>query len=218
MVDTADVVAALARVLRATEETQGELDALDAIVGDGDHGVTMVIAWRAVNEALKATPPASPGAALRSAAESFAGVGGSAGPLWGTALLRAGRALGDAAQVDSTALTAAAQAALEGMKARGRCAEGDGTVVDALAPAVRTLAAGNDLREAALAAAVAAAATATVEPRRGRAARAAERARGHVDAGAKACAVFWSAIADCDSSSPQGDCLVSRDGDSGIKT
>jgi dihydroxyacetone kinase-like protein len=196
VVTAADVVAAAARVLRATEEAQAELDALDAVVGDGDTGVTMVLGWRAVAAALDGAEPESPGAALRSAAEAFADVGGSAGPLWGTGLLRAGRALGDEPEVGAPALARAAEAAVVGMRERGRCAEGDCTLVDAMAPAARALAEGGDVHAAAAAAAAGAAATASLEPRRGRAARAAERARSHVDPGARAAAVFWWALAD----------------------
>jgi dihydroxyacetone kinase-like protein len=187
------VAAALRRVLRATEDAQAELDALDAIAGDGDHGVTMVLGWRAASVAL-ANPPAAAGDALRVAAEAFAGVGGSAGPLWGTALLRAARSL--EAGED---LARAAQAAVDGMCERGRCREGDRTVVDAMAPAARALSARGGLDEAAAAAAAGAEATAQLEPRKGRAARAPERVRGRVDPGARACVVFWSAIASCES-------------------
>ena len=73
--DAAAVTVALKQVLRETEEAQSELDRLDAIAGDGDHGVTMVLGWRAVASALAASPPATPGAALRTSAEAFAGVG-----------------------------------------------------------------------------------------------------------------------------------------------
>jgi phosphoenolpyruvate---glycerone phosphotransferase subunit DhaL len=197
-VETDAVVEGLARVLRETEAAQPELDQLDGIAGDGDHGVTMVLGWRAVTRALTGRPPASPGGALRQAAEAFAGVGGSAGPLWGTALLRAGRTLGDAAVADAASLAAAAAAATQGIAERGRCAPGERTVIDAMAPAAAALRAGGDLRAAADAAVAGAQATAHLEPRHGRAARNPERVRGHMDAGARACAVFWSAIADCD--------------------
>jgi len=200
--DGVAVTAALERVLAATEAAQGELDRLDAIAGDGDHGVTMVLGWRAVVAALAEASAPSPGAALRRAAEAFASVGGSAGPLWGTALLRAGRSLGDAQAFDLAGLADATEAAVQGMRDRGRCRDGDRTVVDAMAPAAAALRAGardGDLREGLRAAAAAAAAgadaTAWLEPRRGRAARAPERARGEADAGARACAVFWAAAA-----------------------
>jgi dihydroxyacetone kinase-like protein len=197
MVTAGDVVAALTRVRDATEAAQAELDRLDALAGDGDHGVTMVLGWRSVVAALTAADPQSPGDALRRAAEAFATVGGTAGPLWGTALLRAARALGTAREVEAAALAAAAGAAADGMRERGRCADGDRTMVDAMAPAAAVLARGGDLRAAAQAAGDGATATATLTPRRGRAARAPERVRGQPDAGARAAAVFWSALADC---------------------
>jgi len=203
--DAAAVRRALVEVRQATEDAQVELDALDAVAGDGDHGATMVLGWRAASAALEAGLPASPGGALRAAAEAFASVGGTAGPLWGTALLRAGRALGGAPAADARALAIAAEAAVQGMRERGRCAEGERTVVDAMAPAAAALgiAAAEGagvavaLRRAAAAAAAGAEATATLEPRRGRAARAPKRVRGHPDAGARACAVFWAAVASC---------------------
>ncbi len=202
---TADVVALLARVLARIERSQEELDRLDAVVGDGDHGVTMVLGWRAVCSDLAASPSTSPGSALRQAAESFASVGGTSGPLCGTALLRAGRALGDAPEIDSAGAARAATAAVQGMVERGRCEEGMKTVVDAMAPAARALEdaarRGAPLRDAleaaARAAADAAEGTAQLTPQRGRAARAPERSRGHADPGAVACAVFWAAAADC---------------------
>jgi dihydroxyacetone kinase-like protein len=195
------VVSFLERVSAHTERAQAELDRLDALAGDGDHGVTMVLGWRAVGVALAGAEVATPGEVLRRAASAFADVGGSAGPLWGTALLRAGRALGDATELDVASLAAAAASATQGMEERGRCVEGDRTVVDAMAPAAAALAYAartgarmcDALNAAAAAAAAGAAATADLIPRRGRAARAPERVRGREDAGARAAAVFWSA-------------------------
>lgn len=196
----------LARVLLRTERSQRELDQLDAVAGDGDLGVTMVLGWRAVSGDLASSPPSSPGAAFKQAAESFASVGGTAGPLWGTALLRAGRALGDALELNISNVARAAAAAVSGMSARGRCEEGMKTVVDAMAPASRALQdavrrraqLGVALSMAAHAAAKASEETAFLTPQRGRAARVPERSRGHVDPGAAACAIFWAAVADCD--------------------
>jgi dihydroxyacetone kinase len=197
------VVAAFARVLAATEAAQAELDELDALGGDGDHGVTMVLGWRAVVAALDADPPASVADALRTAAAAFADVGGTAGPLWGIALLYAGRVLGDAAEIETASVAGAATAAVGGMQEIGGAELGDRTVLDAMGPASDALiaAANRDatlddaLREAAVAAAAGAEATAAMTPRRGRAARAPDRVRGRPDAGARAAAIFWSALA-----------------------
>jgi phosphoenolpyruvate---glycerone phosphotransferase subunit DhaL len=197
-------VAFLERVRVRTERAQPELDRLDALAGDGDHGVTMVLGWRAVCAALADADIgiATPGEVLRRAAAAFANVGGSAGPLWGTALLRAGRALGDKRELDVASLATAAAAATQGMEERGRSAEGDRTVVDAMAPAALALAdaarAGASMCDAlcvaSAAAAAGAAATANLVPRRGRAVRSPERVMGHEDAGARAAAVFWSSV------------------------
>jgi phosphoenolpyruvate---glycerone phosphotransferase subunit DhaL len=201
VVTGADVVAFLERVRVRTEAAQEELDRLDAVAGDGDHGVTMVLGWRAAASAVAASEATTPGAVLRCAAAAFADVGGSAGPLWGTALIRAGRALGDETSVDVAALARAAEAAVRGMCERGRCEIGDCTVVDAMAPAATALAAAaasgaspdEAVAEAAEAAAEGAARTREIVPRHGRTALAPGRAAGHEDAGARAAAVFWAA-------------------------
>ncbi len=62
--------------------------------------------------------------------------GGASGPLYGTVLRRAGKALGDAEDVDAAALGTALKAALDGAQDLGKAAEGDKTMIDALAPAV----------------------------------------------------------------------------------
>jgi dihydroxyacetone kinase-like protein len=200
----AALLAAFDRVLRRTEQAQQDLDRLDAVAGDGDAGVTMVLGWRTVISDLAAARPATPGAVLKQAAESFASVGGSSGPLWGTALLRAGRALEDVSGIDAAGAARAAAAAAAGVAERGRCAEGEKTMLDVMAPAARALeraaARGASLEdaldEAAREAASACEQTASLTPAHGRAARAAERSRGHADPGAAAAAVFWAAIAD----------------------
>ena len=82
--------------------------------------------------------PATPGAVLTLTGNTLISkVGGASGPLYGTAFRRAGKALGDAADVDLPALAAALDAALAGVQQLGAAREGDKTMVDALAPATR---------------------------------------------------------------------------------
>jgi dihydroxyacetone kinase-like protein len=66
-------------------------------------------------------------------------VGGASGPLWGTALRRAGRAIGSGDEFDAAQLALALRAALDGVVELGAAEEGDKTMVDSLSPAVHAL-------------------------------------------------------------------------------
>ena len=94
---------------------------------------------RAVVACLPDDPDMPAAALLRLAAERFASVGGSTGPLWGTALLRAAQSLESSQSTDIAALAGAAEAAASGIALRGRCEEGDKTLLDVMAPVARAL-------------------------------------------------------------------------------
>src|SRR3954469_17849448 len=70
------------------------LTQLDSAIGDGDHGVNLTRGFRAVGEALAGGgDDLPPGRQLIIAGKTLVStVGGASGPLWGTALRRAGRA------------------------------------------------------------------------------------------------------------------------------
>src|SRR5690348_15020897 len=110
-------------------------------------------------------------------------VGGASGPLWGSALRRAGRVLGDAETFDGNQLAAALDAALVGVVELGAASPGDKTMVDALGPAATALRAaldaGQSLEDAVRAAAEAAEsgahATVPMRARKGRASYLGER-------------------------------------------
>src|SRR6185503_15924871 len=84
-------------------EQRDYLTQLDAAIGDADHGTNMDRGFTAVVEKLHAVDgPAPPGRLLTTAGGTLVStVGGASGPLWGTALRRAGRALGDAEEFGS---------------------------------------------------------------------------------------------------------------------
>jgi dihydroxyacetone kinase-like protein len=129
-------------------------------------------------------------------------VGGASGPLWGSALRRAGRALGSSATFDGAQLADALDAAIEGVVELGAAAPGDKTMVDALTPAAaalrEALAAGRPLTEAVEAAAEAARAgaeaTVPMRARKGRASYLGERSIGHQDPGATSAAIIMAAL------------------------
>jgi dihydroxyacetone kinase-like protein len=180
------------------------LTQLDAAIGDGDHGINMRRGFDAVGKALAGqgdgTPP---GRLLIIAGKTLvATVGGASGPLWGSALRRAGRALGDAEEFDAERLALALDGALEGVVELGAAAPGDKTMVDALTPATKALHDALDadrpldqaLTAAAGAAAAGAEATVPMQARKGRASYLGERSIGHQDPGATSAAIIVAAL------------------------
>jgi dihydroxyacetone kinase-like protein len=183
------------------KEQREYLTQLDAAIGDADHGTNMDRGFTAVLERLDST--ASPGRILTTAGSTLVStVGGASGPLWGTALRRAGRALGDAREFEGGDLADALAAALEGVVELGAAQEGDKTMVDALSPAVRTFREQLD-KGAELAVAVTAAreageegmrATVPLQAAKGRASYLGERSIGHQDPGATSTVLIISAL------------------------
>ncbi|MHB8692061.1 MAG: dihydroxyacetone kinase subunit DhaL [Solirubrobacteraceae bacterium] len=180
------------------------LTQLDAAIGDGDHGTNMRRGFDAVGKALAAQPiDTPPGLLLIVAGKTLvATVGGASGPLWGSALRRAGRSLGDAKSFAGAELADALDAAIAGVVELGAAAPGDKTMVDALVPAAAALhdalGAGHTLEEAVGAAADAARegaeSTVPMRARKGRASYLGERSIGHQDPGATSAAIILAAL------------------------
>jgi phosphoenolpyruvate---glycerone phosphotransferase subunit DhaL len=176
---------------------------LDAAIGDGDHGTNMVRGFEAVVQALADDSGSPPGRLLILSGRTLVStVGGASGPLWGSALRSGGRVLGDHATFGGRELVDVLAAALASVKDLGTASVGDKTMVDALEPAVTTLAArleeGADV-DAALEAAAAAAeagmrATIPLQARKGRASYLGERSVGHQDPGATSTALIIRAL------------------------
>ncbi|GAB3132791.1 dihydroxyacetone kinase subunit DhaL [Amycolatopsis stemonae] len=202
----ADGVAAAVRAAAAVmAEHRVELIELDRAIGDGDHGENMNRGFAAVVAGLDAGAPETPGAVLKLVATTLISkVGGAAGPLYGTAFLRASAKLGAAGELDVAGLLDALRAGLEGVQARGKAVGGDATMVDALIPAVsaaeKAAEDGGDVAAVLTAAADAAdrGAESTVDlvPRKGRASYLGERAVGHMDPGARSSALLLRAFAE----------------------
>ena len=165
---------------------------LDRAIGDGDHGENMDRGFKAAVEALGQAQPASVAEVLKTVAKTLMStVGGAAGPLYGTAFLRASKAAGDG-DLDGAGVAAVIAGALEGIQARGKATTGEKTMVDAWTPALEAARAaaesGSDpaavLEAAATAAEAGAAATEPLRATKGRASYLGERSIGHLDPGA----------------------------------
>jgi len=185
------MTAAAASVDREAER----LTALDSAIGDADHGSNMQRGFTAVRTALEKEAPDTPGAVLILAGRQLIStVGGASGPLYGTLLRRAGKALGEAAEVSEEQLAEALRAGVEGVKQLGGAAPGDKTMVDALVPAVDAL--GDGFAAARAAAEQGAEATTPLQARKGRASYLGERSIGHQDPGATSSALLIAALAE----------------------
>jgi len=179
---------------------------LDGEMGDADFGKTLADGFRAVLRQLDGDiDRSSIGTFLVKVGSAFAGsAGGTSGPMWGTAFLRAGVNSKDKQTVNLSDLVVMGRAAIAGMMARGNAAQGDKTLLDALIPAVDKLeeysrTAPGDLVSAFQAAA--SAAEDTIEgtrqwpAKRGRQSYAGDRTIGTLDPGIVAVAIMLRAVA-----------------------
>lgn len=180
------------------------LNALDAQLGDGDHGTSVAAAFRAAAERATSLGNAADGEILKAAALALMNSsGGSSGALYGSLFLRASTVAPSVASVTTAGIAAMMQAGLDAVVQRGGAHPGDKTMVDALQPAVEVLKAAAKAQElpayalkmAAQAAHDGAQATAHMTAKHGRAKFIGERSLGHVDAGAQSIAVMFDAIA-----------------------
>jgi len=203
--DTAWAIDWVRRTAATIEEHRAELVTLDREIGDGDHGENLGRGFRAVLEAVDGGSFETPGAVLKVVATKLIStVGGAAGPLYGTAYLKAAQAAGDATDLDAQTLVAVLVAARDGVVSRGKAEVGDKTMVDAWTPAVDAAQAAADAGEgpervlaaAADAAAEGAASTEPLVARKGRASYLGDRAIGHRDPGAQSSAYLLRAAAD----------------------
>ncbi|MXS74510.1 D-erythrulose kinase [Microbacterium sp. CSI-V] len=183
-----------------------ELGRLDAVAGDGDHGIGMQRGAHAAQAAADAAAAAGAGAAttLRRAADAWADrAGGTSGALWGVILGAIARTLGDTGAPTAADVAGGVSAASRAVTDYGKAEVGDKTLVDALVPFAATLShaidGGASLASAWASAADsadrAAAATADLLPRKGRARTHGEHAVGTPDPGAVSLALITAAIA-----------------------
>ena len=201
--DLADVEYVVRTLAQTAVDKEKEFGDLDAVVGDGDLGYSLARGFEKVLQDWDTLKRDDVATFLQQIALVISSrIGGTSGPLWGTAFLRASAAAKTVDRIDGAAAVAMLRAAAEGIMARGNASLGDKTLLDALVPATdeleRQLAAGAGPAEcrAAFAKTVreCADATSTLEARRGRASYSGERSIGSPDAGAVAIAIIIERI------------------------
>ncbi|MFF7215401.1 dihydroxyacetone kinase subunit DhaL [Streptomyces sp. NPDC008238] len=204
VIDTAFLRRWFTAAASVIEREADRLTELDSPIGDADHGANMRRGFIAARTAVEKEPPDSPGGVLVLVGRQLIStVGGASGPLYGTLLRKTGKALGDAHQVAPEQFAQALREGVDGVAQLGGAAQGDKTMLDALAPAVEALSfaldKGAGLAEALAAAAIAAdegaLATVPMQARKGRASYLGERSIGHQDPGAASSALLLGALA-----------------------
>jgi D-erythrulose 4-kinase len=199
------VLAALDAAKAVIDANVAELGRIDAIAGDGDHGLGME---RGVHAAVAAAADAvergaGAGTALNLAADAWADkAGGTSGALWGMALRAVGQSVGDSSRPTAAAVAQGVAEAKRSIMDFGKARVGDKTLVDVLAPFSDALTestnSGQSLHQAWGAAATiaeqSAEATANLLPLMGRARPHAEKSLGTPDAGAISMALIVRAI------------------------
>ncbi|WP_405591595.1 dihydroxyacetone kinase subunit DhaL [Streptomyces sp. NBC_01190] len=204
---TNDLEFTVRTIAQTSVDNEREFSELDAVVGDGDLGHSLARGFEVVLADWDSFDRASPSVFLKKIALVISQrVGGTSGPLWGTAFLRAAGAVNDRTELTGDDAVAMLRAAAEGIKTRGKSDLGDKTLLDALIPMTDALErelhgarhedAAELARSAASAARGAAEATTPMQAMRGRPSYTGERSIGSPDAGAMAVAVIAESVAD----------------------
>ncbi|GAA2072780.1 dihydroxyacetone kinase family protein [Pseudolysinimonas kribbensis] len=200
----ATVLASLRAAKDVIDANADELGRMDAVAGDGDHGIGM---QRGVHAAVDAAEDAvargaGAGTTLGMAADAWSDrAGGTSGVLWGLLLRTLAQTVGDEERPDTTTVVSGVAAAEQRLRETGGASVGDKTMVDAIVPFAGVL----DQRQgdglavawaaAADAATEAAAATADLVPHLGRSRAHGEKSLGTADPGAHSFALIVTAVA-----------------------
>ena len=203
--NNADTLRWLGRIADVLHENAQYLTQLDSPIGDADHGTNMDRGFVAVRNKFPAMESMDIATQFKTVGSTLVStVGGSSGPLYGTAFLRAGSAVTGKENLDATDVVALLEAFTGGVVARGKAQPGEKTMVDALIPAVtaakEALAQGASLaevtRRAADAAEEGAKATIPMLATKGRASYLGERSVGHQDPGATSSTLMLKTLAE----------------------
>ena len=191
--DTKKILAIIAAIAKKIEAEKDFLTQLDNEIGDGDHGINLSRGFKSVEEKLPTFADKDIGAILKGVGTQLVStVGGASGPLYGTAFMKAGNVCKGKNELTAEEFAAALEAAVNGIKMRGKAVEGEKTMLDALCPALKALKDGLDggknlidaLQDGVNAAAAGVEYTKTIIATKGRASYLKERSLGHQDPGA----------------------------------
>ena len=133
----------LGRIAGKMEAVAGELNSLDAKIGDGDLGVTLTRCSRGIKEVLSDLPE-DVGMAFMKCVQALTKVSGASyATLVASALMNVAKATKGRTEIPWGEVSDLLRAAMEAMMARGKTTLGEKTIVDAV-DAVRSATVGLD--------------------------------------------------------------------------
>lgn len=195
---TPDTLEGLLRAIaRTIVEHADELTALDQAIGDGDHGLNMKRGFEHVAGQAAALSQRPLAEAVTEAGKTLVvTVGGASGPLYGTFFMTFGKALPEQPALPD--LAEAFDAAVAAVERRGKSTPGQKTLLDVLVPVQQQLRVPGEQLLARIKQTALHAADATTPMRaiRGRASFLGERSIGHMDPGARSCALVIATLCD----------------------
>ncbi len=206
-IDTEELKALFARIAVAMAHEKDRLCELDGVIGDADHGIAMELGFAAAAKAVSEldSAAADPTLVFNTAAKSFLNaVGASSGPLYATALMRAGAVAKGKTALNDGDIVDIVSAFAKGIQDRGKAEIGEKTMVDAWVPAAAACRAARDqglsLAQCLIAALQAgeagAEATKDMIAAKGRSSRLGDRALGYIDPGAASAVIVISCLKD----------------------
>ncbi|ABY92325.1 MAG: dihydroxyacetone kinase subunit DhaL [Thermoanaerobacter sp.] len=201
-----DVLKIVDKIVEVIKENKEYLTELDAAIGDADHGINLDRGFDAVKQKLTTLPETTDiGTILRTIGMTLVStVGGASGPLYGTAFMRAGQVVQGKNELSEEDIVKIFEAALDGIKQRGKAEAGDKTMIDSIEPAYKALkeslenniALPEALNRAANAAKEGMEYTKNISARKGRASYLGERSIGHLDPGATSAYLMIKSFSD----------------------
>ena len=201
MATIADLISILEGMNGIIQENKDFLTQLDMPIGDSDHGINMARGFQAVADKLPSLAEKDAGTILKTVGMTLVStVGGASGPLYGTAFMKAAVAANGKTELTMADFLSMLDAAVEGVKFRGKSTTGEQTMLDAMVPALEAMKAASGSAGEILSAGLAAAQAGVENTKgmiatKGRASYLGERSLGHQDPGATSFALLLSVIA-----------------------
>lgn len=200
------IIQIIREVQKAYEANAPEIEKLDQAIGDGDHVFNMRRGIQAILEIDEALVPLKPGEALNKIAMTLlSSIGGAAGPLFASMFMGMAKVPGSDDIHDSKTVAKMFSSGVELVKQRGKADVGDKTMLDVLIPVSNLfseLVEKSDLPKNEILKQLMAEAergmlsTKDIVATKGRASYLGERAKGHIDPGAKSCQLILFTICD----------------------